>query len=34
MAESSAYLDTKYTILIWTIGFAGLILGAAIVFGG
>lgn len=27
-------LNTKYTVLIWAIGFAGLVISAAIIFGG
>ena len=26
-------MGTKYTVLIWVIGFAGLIISAAIIFG-
>ena len=27
-------LNTKYTVLIWAIGFAGLVISAAIIFSG
>lgn len=36
MDAQNAQIDamgTKYTVLIWTIGFAGLIISAAIIFG-
>lgn len=32
--EVNNTVNTKYTVLIWVIGFASLVISAAIIFGG